>query len=302
MKNLAKYLLFVVIPVLLWLSTYPYKESYQLHNVFNISWEHMHVMDSFDSGGNIQNRVEKLEISANKTLTRSNVRLHLEQRKVQIEQQLKLGPQEKLDLFISQNKYQQQRQNLMKQQGKKQQIKGEEALIKQQQRVYIWTLTRSGSSFLGHLFEKHDDVFYMFEPFQKVDWLTDNGSSDKRTSFLIDLLNCSISSDNQEIFTKLRTSHTGNHDSTTKSACSINPYKCYKKKKKQIKLNIQKINGKVVCVPCGNEKDRQIFQNSCEQKTKIVVKEILIRISGGMRRFYDLSKPFWSTKFISTLR
>ena len=181
-----------------------------------------------------------------------------------------------------------------------------------QERVFIWTLTRSGSSFLGHLFEKHERVWYMFEPFQKVKWLTENGSSDLRTSFLIDLLNCDISAQHEQDFRKLRRSDTGNYDSTTKARCSIQPFKCNNRSnlrfpKQRDKFDIMKEERRAkvfrsLCLECGGKDDRTLFHEDCHKKSHIVLKEILIRIYGGLERYHEMSKSFWKTKIIHLIR
>ena len=181
-----------------------------------------------------------------------------------------------------------------------------------QERVFIWTLTRSGSSFLGHLFEKHERVWYMFEPFQKMKWLTENGSSDFRTSFLIDLLNCDISAQHEQDFRKLRRSNTGNYDSTTKARCSVQPFKCNNRSslrfhKQGDKSDIMKEERRAkvfrsLCLECGGKDDRTLFHEDCHKKSHIVLKEILIRIYGGLERYHAMSEPFWKTKIIHLIR
>lgn len=88
-------------------------------------------------------------------------------------------------------------------------------------KIFIWTTTRSGSSLLGHVFKKHKDVFYMFEPFQKLGWIENNTMRNNTGLLLLhNLLDCHITNENMKYYNSMRKSNTGNYDSLTNINCS----------------------------------------------------------------------------------
>lgn len=133
---------------------------------------------------------------------------------------------------------------------------------KVRKQIFVWTLTNSGSSFLGDIFQNHKDVFYLYEPYQKVE--KEIGYL-KLTLFLLDLLNCNVDESRRDLFDRLINTGSHMYDDTTNRDCN-------KEKKCELVGEIAR------------------FEKTCKSRSFIVTKEILWRIDGGLERFTDLMK------------